>query len=379
MQEVLKCNELKFSILSLINLFKRSTSFIGFIAIVMTIIISCGGSSDNDVSVVETPSNLIVEATIVGQDDTHPYGDGSGKVIFNFSANNTNLYKINFGNGDILESTGNTLTYTYLGTGTSTFTAYISAYNGDKFISTNISVTVKINSSLLWSDEFNYTGSPDSNKWNYNIGRGDNGWGNGEEQYYTSRTENVKVENGHLIITAKKENYEGANYTSTRLLTQGKFDFTYGTVEIKAKLPTGGGTWPALWLLGSNINTVGWPACGEIDIMEHVGNNQGTVQSAMHTPSSYGGTVNHGSQFLDDVSTEFHIYAVEWTSEKMVFSVDGIEHYTYNPSAKDNSTWPYDLDQFIILNIAMGGGFGGAIDPNFVSSTMEIDYVRVYQ
>jgi len=353
----------------------KALLFIGLFVVIFT---SCGGGSD-DVEVMEDPTNLVFEASIVGQDSTHPYGDGSGTVIFSFSANNTSLYKVNLGNGETLESSSNSLTYTYVGGGTNTYNVYISAYNGSKFISTNISITVKVNTNLLWSDEFNYTGSPDSGKWNYNIGRGNNGWGNGEEQYYTDRYENVKVENGHLIITAKKENYEGANYTSTRLLTQGKFDFTYGTIEIKAKLPSGGGTWPALWLLGSNINTVGWPACGEIDIMEHVGNNQGTVQSAMHTPSSYGGTVNHGSQFLDDVSTEFHIYAVEWTSEKMIFSVDGVEHYTYNPSTKDSSTWPYDLDHFIILNIAMGGSFGGTIDPNFVSSTMEIDYVRVYQ
>lgn len=356
-----------------------------FLGLILVMFSSCGGSGDDDVEVIEGPSNLVFEANIAGQDTTNPYGDGSGIVIFNFSANNANLFKINMGNGDVIESTGNTITYTYLGSGESTFTVYISAYNGAKFVSTNISVTVQIGTgsgsglNLVWSDEFNYTGSPESSKWNYNIGRGDNGWGNNESQYYTSRSENVKVENGYLTITAKKENYEGAEYTSTRMLTQGKFDFTYGKVEVKAKLPSGGGTWPAIWMLGSNISTVGWPACGEIDIMEHVGNNQGTVQSAMHTPSSYGGTVNHGSQYLDDVSSEFHVYAVEWTSEKMVFSVDDVVHYTYNPSTKNSDTWPYDANQFIILNIAMGGSFGGAIDQNFASSTMQIDYVRVYQ
>jgi len=163
------------------------------------------------------------------------------------------------------------------------------------------------------------------------------------------------------------------------MLTQGKFNFTYGRVEVRAKLPSGGGTWPAIWMLGSNITTVGWPACGEIDIMEHIGNNQGTVQSAMHTPSSYGGTVNKGSQFIADVSTNFHIYTLEWTSEKMVFTVDGVEHYTYNPSMKNSNTWPFDKTQFLLLNVAMGGSFGGNIDSNFTSSTMEIDYVRVYQ
>jgi len=181
-----------------------------------------------------------------------------------------------------------------------------------------------------------------------------------------------------LKITAKKENYEGSAYTSTRMLTMGKFDFTYGKVEVRAKLPFGEGTWPAIWMLGSNISSVSWPACGEIDIMEHWGHNQGVVQSAMHTPSSFGGTINHGAQTLADVSTAFHVYAVEWTSEKMVFSVDGNVHYTYKPPIKDGDTWPYDAPQFIILNIAMGSSWFD-IDPNFTQSSMEIDYVRVYQ
>ena len=367
---------------SFINKYK-TLLFLGFMLVIFT---SCGGGGDDDgVANVEVPTNLVFEANILGQDATHPYGGGSGTVIFNFSATNASLYRVNLGNGETKETSANELTYTYFGEGLKTFEIYISAYNGDKFISSNISVTIQIGTgtgsglNLIWSDEFNYTGSPESSKWNYNIGRGDNGWGNGEAQYYTNRPENVKVENGYLIITAKKESYEGASYTSTRLLTQGKFNFKYGKVEVKAKLPIGKGTWPAIWMLGSNISTVGWPACGEVDIMEHVGNNQGTVQSAMHTPSSYGGTINHGSQFLDDVSTEFHIYAVEWTAEKMIFTVDGVEHYRYNPTTKNSSTWPFDANQFIILNVAMGGGFGGTIDPNFVSSTMEIDYVRVYQ
>ena len=359
----------------------KTLLFLGLISVIFN---SCGGESD-DVEIIEGPSNLVFETTIFGQDASHPYGDGSGTVIFNFSATNANLYKLNLGNGEIVETSSTSYTYTYFGEGEKTFDVFISAYNGNKFISSNKSVTVQIGTgtgsglNLIWSDEFNYTGSPESSKWDYDIGRGENGWGNGEAQYYTNRSENVKVENGYLTITAKKENYEGAEYTSTRMLTMGKFDFTYGKVEVRAKLPSGGGTWPAIWMLGANFQTAGWPACGEIDIMEHVGNNQGTVQSAMHTPSSYGGTVNHGSQDLDDVSSEFHVYAVEWTSEKMVFSVDDVVHYTYNPSTKDSNTWPYDSDQFLILNVAMGGGFGGTIDSNFVSSTMEIDYVRVYQ
>jgi len=345
------------------------------------LLFSCGGSSEDDdmIPVIDTPSNLVIEATIWGANTTFPNGDGSGTFTLNFSADNTTLYKINMGNGEIKETSSNELTYTYSGAGLKTFEIYISAYKGADFVSKSTTITIKINSGLLWADEFDTSGSPDSNKWNYDIGTGDWGWGNNEAQYYTNKSENVKVEGGFLKITAKKESYEGSEYTSSRLKTQGKFDFTYGRVEVRAKLPSGGGTWPAIWMLGSNISTVSWPACGEIDIMEHVGNNQGTVSSAMHTPSSNGATQNHGDQYFDDVSTAFHVYAVEWTEEKMVFSVDDKVHYTYNPSTKNSSTWPYDAPQFIILNVAMGGGYGGAIDANFSSSTMEIDYIRVYQ
>ena len=360
------------------SLIYKSYKIFNIIGLISIILLSCGGSSSDD-DLIVIPSNLLIEANLLGSDSLNPYGDGSGTVFFDFSAEDATLYKINLGNGEVIETTSTSFSYTYTGGGTNTFEIFISAYNGDKFVSKSISITIKINSGLFWSDEFNGTGAPNTSNWTREIGTGNNGWGNGESQYYTERLENSRVEDGVLKITAKAESYEGSNYTSARLITAGKLDFTYGRVDIRAKLPEGGGTWPAIWLLGSNINSVGWPACGEVDIMEHVGNNQGTVQSAMHTPSSYGATVNHGSQFLDDVSTEFHVYSVEWNSEKMVFSVDDIVHYTYNPSTKDSNTWPFDSDQFIILNVAMGGGFGGTIDPNFVTTTMEIDYVRVYK
>ncbi|NQV77952.1 MAG: glycoside hydrolase family 16 protein [Lutibacter sp.] len=233
------------------------------------------------------------------------------------------------------------------------------------------------NQVLVWADEFDFDGSPCSDNWTYDLGAG--GWGNGEAQNYTNRVENVIVKGGFLKITAKKEVYQNSQYTSTRMLSMGKFDFTYGKVEVRAKLPSGKGTWPAIWMLGANFKTVGWPTCGEIDIMEHAGNRQGTISSAMHTPSSHGNTSNVGSQTLADVSTAFHIYAVEWTSEKMTFSVDGVVHYTYNPATKNSSTWPFNDKQFLILNVAMGGSFGGGIDAAFIESSMEIDYVRVYQ
>jgi len=235
---------------------------------------------------------------------------------------------------------------------------------------------------LVWSDEFDVNGSPDAEKWTYDLGDGCPdlcGWGNNEEQYYTNRTENVKVEDGLLKITAIKESFEGAKYTSTRLLTQGKYEFTYGRLEVKAKLPGSGGTWPAIWMLGSNISSRDWPACGEIDIMEQTGADKEDVSSALHTPSSFGNTMNKGNQTVKDAVDEFHVYTVEWKRKSIVFSVDGIVHYSYGPSNQTDRNWPFYADQFIILNVAMGGTLGGNVPNDFDESSMEIDYVRVYQ
>ena len=232
---------------------------------------------------------------------------------------------------------------------------------------------------LLWSDEFDVDGAPSATNWTYDIGTGSNGWGNGESQYYTDRSDNVIVEDGHLKITAKAESFSGSAYTSSRLISQGLFDFTYGRVDIRAKLPEGGGTWPALWMLGANFETVGWPTTGEIDIMEHVGNNQNVVSSAIHTPSSFGNTVNKGELEVANVSSEFHIYSVNWSADEISFLVDDVIYYTYAPADKNLDNWPFDAGQFFIMNVAMGGTFGGDIDPAFVESTMEIDYIRVYQ
>ncbi len=243
---------------------------------------------------------------------------------------------------------------------------------------------------LVWSDEFDNDGAIDNNKWfqQSKIPNG-NSWFNGEIQHYTNRIDNSFVENGVLKIVAKKETFndQGITKTHTSARLNSKFAFTYGKVEIRAKLPFGVGTWPAIWMLGKNINedgaywdnqglgTTPWPACGEIDIMEHWGSNQNYVQSAMHTPSSFGGTVNKGGRFIGTASTEFHTYSLEWTPEKMVFSVDDIVHYTYNPPVKDANTWPFDLEQYLVLNIAILP----EISPSFSSSAMEIDYVRVFK
>ena len=256
-------------------------------------------------------------------------------------------------------------------------------------VSTQTSNTDPVYNRLVWSDDFNGSGAIDSEKWFHQtqLPNGDS-WYNNEIQHYTNRTVNTSVSNGSLHLVAKKETFTDQGrtkqYTSARL--NSKFAFTYGKVEVRAILPTGVGTWPAIWMLGKNITEPGgywtssygttpWPACGEIDIMEHWGRNPNYVQSAMHTPSSFGGTINHGGQSISTATTEFHIYTLEWYEDKMVFKVDGVEHYTYAPDSLDASTWPFDKDQYILLNIAIEQ----SISPSFEESEMTIDYVKVYQ
>ncbi|MFC4720889.1 family 16 glycosylhydrolase [Geojedonia litorea] len=356
---------------------------------------SCSGGSDGGIepppqSEDVIPTNLNLSITIVGANANNPNGDGSGMIQCIATATNAVKYGFKFGNNPEQESLNGSFNHTYTEEGTNSYIVTVFAYSSTgNSISVFKNITVYVASSgpqLIWSDEFDVDGAPNTSKWNYDLGDGSGagqpgaGWGNNEKQFYTDRSDNVKVENGLLKITLKKESYQGYQYTSTRMKTQDKFEFTYGKIEIKAKLPSGGGTWPAFWTLGANIDEgVGWPACGEIDIMEHVGNNEGTIQSAMHTPSSYGNTQNKGSQVVSNVTSAFHIYALEWTQNKMIFSVDGNVHYTYQPNIQDSNTWPFNANQFILINIAMGGNLGGVIDSNFTETTMEIDYVRVYQ
>jgi hypothetical protein len=368
----------------------KKKSYLVILILIGFLSCSSGGDDDyNEPPKIEDiiPSNLVLDITIVGSSINSLYGDGTGVIHCTATATDAVRYGFKFGNEPEQGSDNGTISHTYSNPGINSYIVTVFAYSSTgNTISTfkNITVFVTIEGpQLVWSDEFNTNGSLDVTKWNYDIGNGCPnlcGWGNGEAQYYTNRSENVIVENGVLKITAKKESYQGSQYTSSRIKTQDKFEFTYGNVEVRAKLPSGGGTWPAIWMLGANIDEgVNWPACGEVDIMEHVGNNPGTVQSAMHTPSSYGNTSNKGSQFVPSATSEFHIYKLEWTSEKMVFSVDGNIHYTYQPSVRNSNTWPFDANQFLIFNVAMGGALGGSIPGNFTQSTMEIDYVRVYQ
>lgn len=232
---------------------------------------------------------------------------------------------------------------------------------------------------LIWEDNFNTDGDPDPSNWTFDIGTGTNGWGNGELQYYTNSLNNVKVENGHLLITARYENYSGSNYTSGRIKTQGKFFFQYGRVDIRTKLPGGAGIWPANWMLGESFSTIGWPACGEIDIMEYRGADPNIIHGAIHTPSSFGGTINHSTTYVPNVESEFHIYSVDWDDTRIMFLVDNIPYYVYHPSDYNANTWPFDADLFLLLNVAVGGSFGGTVNNSIFPQTMEIDYIKVYQ
>lgn len=226
---------------------------------------------------------------------------------------------------------------------------------------------------LVWSDEFNTDGAPNPANWSYDIGAG--GWGNGEAQYYTNNTNNVTVQGGNLKITARAENLNGSNYTSARLKSENKFEFTYGKVEVRAKLPTGGGTWPAIWMLGQNYATNTWPSCGEIDIMEHKGNQQDKIYGTLHYPGNSGGNGNSNSTTITGASSEFHVYKAIWTAGSVKLYVDNVLFHT----VVNSSSLPFNADFFLILNVAMGGTFGGAINPSFLQSSMEVDYVRVYQ
>ena len=331
------------------------------------------GSTETGNSVVK-PSNLVVAATPVGVTTQNPNGDGSGTVTFTFSATNAKSFKIALGDGETKETTSGSLTYTYNAAGTNSYTVFVSAYNGSEFISSSVVVSLYVAPKAIWADEFNVDGAPDATKWAYDLGIGDWGWGNNEAQYYTNRADNVKVQDGKLIITPIKESYQGSNYTSARIKTQGKFSFKYGKVEIKAKLPLGGGTWPALWMLGNNITTASWPACGEIDIMEHVGNSQNKIYGTLHYPNFSGGNAVSKTINITNASTEFHIYTLDWRADTIKFYVDGTLFHTFNNS----SALPFNQNFFLIINCAMGGNFGGAIASNFTSSTFEVDYIRVF-
>lgn len=242
---------------------------------------------------------------------------------------------------------------------------------------------------LAWADEFNTDGLPDATKWDYDTDRNLAGWYNGERQYYArNRLDNARVEGGKLIITARKESltsaadYGGQNYTSARLVTRGKASWTYGFVQVRAMLPCGAGTWPAIWTLGTRGT---WPDDGEIDLMEQTGANKTQVLGTIHTRAynyvngSLG--VGQGSSTpVADACTAFHNYQLTWDATAVKIGVDDRVYFTYPKVAgADYARWPFDSPQYLILNLAIGGSLGGAVDDSIFPSRLEIDHVRVYQ
>lgn len=240
---------------------------------------------------------------------------------------------------------------------------------------------------LIWSDEFNGTGAPDTTKWGYDVGDGcpaSCGFGNNELQYYTREPENVRMEGGHLIIEARRDSVGRRGFTSTKIISRNKGDSRYGRFEIKARLPRGKGTWPAIWMLPTDWKYGGWPSSGEIDIMEHVGYDPGMIHGTIHTEAynhvrhtQKGGTIH-----VPDAQDSFHVYSVDWEPDKMDFYVDDEKYFavTRDPQ-EDYKGWPFDQRFYLIMNIAVGGDWGGAqgVDPAIWPQRMEIDYVRVYQ
>ncbi len=349
------------------NIIKKSV----ILVFLFFILSSCKKGDSNSGTAQIAPSNLVVTANVST--------DGSGMVAFSATAVNAATYIYEFGNGVISTVPSGSTNYQYTTVGNITYTVTVTAKSSAGLtISKSVQVTVNVvggSGTLFWAEEFNTDGAPDPAKWGYDIGTGGSGWGNNELEYYTARPENALVQGGVLKINAIKENYSGSAYTSARLLSKNKFSFMYGRVDIRAKLPAGVGTWPAIWMLGNNIGSVGWPGCGEMDIMEHRGSELNKIFGTLHYPGRSGGNADGSTKIITNATTEFHIYTLDWSAAAIKISVDGQLFHT----VINSNSIPFNQDFFFILNVAMGGTFGGPVDPAFTNATMEVDYVRIYK
>ena len=239
---------------------------------------------------------------------------------------------------------------------------------------------------LVWQDEFEESGLPDTSRWSYDLGDGCPrlcGWGNNEWQSYTNHQKNARVEGGHLIIEAHQEAIDSSTFSSARLVSKGKGDWLGGRMEIKAKLPSGKGTWPAIWMLPTEHRYGHWPACGEIDIMEHVGFEADSIHGTIHTKAYnwLAGTDKSATIHLADAEHAFHIYAIEWSQKKIDFFVDNSVYFSFENTGTGYKEWPFDQPFHLILNLAIGGNWGGqkGVATDVWPQRMEVDYVRVYQ
>ena len=348
--------------------FLKNISYLLFLILISSTCKKAGAGNGNTAT---APTNLLVSANV--------NVSGDGTVAFTASADNTVSYVFEFGNGEIRTVASGVVNYQYTSSGTNIYTVTVTATSSSGLtLKKSIQVTVTVQASagsLVFSDEFNVDGTPDASKWGYDLGTGSNGWGNSELEYYTSRPENVIVQNGVLKIKAIRENYNGSQYTSARMLSKNKFAFTYGRVEVRAKLAAGVGTWPAIWTLGSDFETNTWPACGEIDIMEHRGSELNKIFGTLHYPGHSGGSANGNTKIITNATTEFHVYKLDWTAAAInIYVDDQLFHTVIN-----SPSIPFNHNFFFILNVAMGGSFAGSVDPLFSNSTMEVDYIRVYK
>lgn len=350
----------------------------------MVISVSC---SDSGEEVSGDPSNLTMEVEV--------HEDNSGLVTVTSTAENAIEYRFDMGNGsDEIIDTDGTIEYQYANTGI--YIIEVRAYGASgRFLKEEKQVQVQVGEepccdngystpisypdmTLIWNDEFNGSALNQS-FWNYETGTGSSGWGNNELQYY--RSENTTVDGGYLTIEARKESFSGSSYTSSRLTTQGKFDFKYGRVDIRAKLPEGQGIWPALWMLGANFSTTGWPACGETDIMEMIGGNgrenevHGTCHWDDNGHASYGGSTKLSSGTFKD---EFHVFTITWDASSITWYVDDNKFNEIDTSPSSLSEFQKDF--FFIFNVAVGGNWPGSpTSSTQFPQQMIVDYVRVFQ
>ena len=359
----------------------------------LALALSC---SSGDSQANEAPSDFVVEVAPVGANDANPNGDGSGKVVITATATNAARYAFRIDTGDMVENKTGILEHGFTKNGTHSYNIAAWAYSQTgEFVTKTVNVEVYRSdekfSTLVFSDEFDYEGRPDTQKWHHQVIPPNNGsWHNDELQHYTDRPENSFVGDGSLKIRAVKEQYtyNGSTkaYTSARM--NSKFAFTYGKIEVRAKLPSPAGTWPAIWTLGANSNetgnyfgdrygSVGWPLCGEIDILEQTGWDKNSTISHFH----WGDLITKeykeegGETSISDASSEWHIFSLEWDSESLRTYVDDkLVHKFPNGTNR-----PFNHEHYLILNIAMGGNLGGAVPDNFSEGTFEIDYVRIYQ
>ena len=370
----------------------KTMSYLNIIISLLILTNSCSSGDTPNTAV----SDLQVEVKVVGASEQQPYGDGSGVVQVTATANNAVRYAFRFDNGEVQESPSGTIEYTFSEEGTHSTTVVAWAYSeaGD-FVNETVNFTVLKSdeefSKLVFADEFEYEGRPDEDKWHLQFVPPNNGsWHNDELQHYTTRLENSFVSDGTLKIKALKEQYtyNGSTkaYTSARL--NSKFAFTFGRVEVRAKLPAPAGTWPAIWTLGANCNETGsffedqygsgqWPGCGEIDIMEQTGWDKNSIISHFHWGDRNTGAYKNmgGTRAVSDAAGTYHVYAMEWSEDSIKTFVDGELVY----ELPNSSEKPYDHPHYLLLNIAMGGNLGGDVPADFTEGTFEIDYVRIYQ